>query len=382
MPVVSSRERIVVAMSGGVDSSVAAAWLVERGYDVVGVTLHLWDYPDDGSVRGRCCAPEDQHDARRVADHLGIAHYAFDRRELFLREVVEPFVDRYLAGATPSPCVACNRAVKMSELFALADRLGASKVATGHYARTAKSGDRVELLRARDRDKDQSYFLYTLSQEQLQRVEFPLGDSTKAEVRADAAERGLPGATKGESQELCFVPTGRYDAFVEQRAAGRARPGPIVDSEGRVVGQHAGVHRFTIGQRKGLGVALGSPAFVVEIEPESSTVRLGGENDLLHVGATLAEARFYDDVELPVRAAVRVRYRHEGAPATLVRDESGVSIAFDRPVRAVSKGQVAVAYAGDRVLGGGTIDRVIGAAPSDRPPPGAAIDGALRRATP
>src|SRR5262245_40940069 len=163
---VAVRERILIAMSGGVDSSVAAAWLVQQGYDVVGVTLHLWDYPDDGSVKGRCCAPEDQHDARRVADHLGIAHYAFDRRELFLREVVEPFVDSYLAGSTPSPCVACNRSVKMAELFALADKLGAQKVATGHYARIVQNADRLELHRAADAGKDQSYFLHMLSQSQ------------------------------------------------------------------------------------------------------------------------------------------------------------------------------------------------------------------------
>lgn len=360
MGAVAARERIVVAMSGGVDSSVAAAWLVDGGSDVVGVTLHLWDYPDDGSVRGRCCAPEDQHDARRVADHLGIPHYAFDRRDLFAREVVDPFVDAYLAGTTPSPCVACNRAVKMAELFAIADRLGASKIATGHYARTVRVGSRVELHRARDPEKDQSYFLYTLSQEQLARLEFPLGESTKAEVRGDALARGLPGATKGESQELCFVPTGRYDAFVEQRAPGRSRPGPIVDGGGRVVGTHGGVHRFTVGQRKGLGVALGTPAFVVGIDAETSVVRLGGSDELLHVGAKLAGAQFFDDVSLPLQAAVKVRYRHAGVPATLVRDEGGVRVTFEEPVRAVSQGQVAVVYAGDRVLGGGTIERAIG----------------------
>jgi len=351
-------------MSGGVDSSVAAAWLVDRGYDVVGVTLHLWDYPDDGSVRGRCCAPEDQHDARRVADHLGIPHYAFDRRDLFAREVVEPFVDAYLAGATPSPCVACNRAVKMSELFALADRFGASKVATGHYARTVENGGRIELHRARDREKDQSYFLHTLSQDKLARLEFPLGDANKADVRAAALERGLPGATKGESQELCFVPTGRYDAFVERRAGERTRPGSLVDQQGRVVGTHQGVHRFTVGQRKGLGVALGTPAFVVGIDADEAVVRLGRAEDLMHVGARLRDARFFDDVALPVRGTVKVRYRHDAVPATLVRDADGVTISFDHPVRAVSKGQAAVAYAGDRVLGGGTIDRAIGGAPA------------------
>jgi len=354
---VHAKERVVVAMSGGVDSSVAAAWLVERGHDVVGVTLHLWDYPDDGSVRGRCCAPEDQHDARRVADHLGIPHYSFDRRELFAKEVVEPFVDAYLAGSTPSPCVSCNRSVKMLELFALADRLGATKVATGHYARVVQSGTRYELYRGRDRTKDQSYFLHTLSEAQLARLEFPLGAATKAEVRKDALARRLPGAEKGESQELCFVPTGRYDAFVEGRRAGAVRPGPLVDQAGHVVGMHGGVHRYTVGQRKGLGVALGSPAFVVGIEAETATVRLGRAEDLLHDGARLGRSRFFDDVALPARAIVQVRYRHDGVPATIRCDSEGIDVAFDEPVRAVVKGQVAVAYLGDRVLGGGTIER-------------------------
>jgi tRNA-specific 2-thiouridylase len=356
---VVSRERILIAMSGGVDSSVAAAWLVQQGYDVVGVTLHLWDYPDDGSVKGRCCAPEDQHDARRVADHLGIAHYAFDRRELFAKEVVNPFVDAYLAGSTPSPCVACNRSVKLAELFGLADRLGAAKVATGHYARTVKNGDRVELHRAADASKDQSYFLHMLSQRQLARVVFPLGDATKADVRASAVALGLPGAGKGESQELCFVPTGRYDAFVDERAGQRARPGAVVDAEGRVVGAHQGVHRYTIGQRKGLGVALGAPAYVVDIDAETAEVRLGGPEDLFCTTARLRDASFMDDVALPVRAAVKVRYRHEGAEATVRRDDEGVFVEFDAPVRAVARGQVAVAYAGDRVLGGGTIERAL-----------------------
>ncbi|MET0593237.1 MAG: tRNA 2-thiouridine(34) synthase MnmA [Polyangiaceae bacterium] len=357
-----SRERILIAMSGGVDSSVAAAWLAQQGYDVVGVTLHLWDYPDDGSVRGRCCAPEDQHDARRVADHLGIAHYAFDRRELFAKEVVEPFVDSYLAGSTPSPCVACNRSVKMAELFGLADRLGAKKIATGHYARTVQKGDRIELHRAADAGKDQSYFLHMLSQAQLGRIMFPLGDATKAEVRKSALDLGLPGASKGESQELCFVPTGRYDAFVDERAGQRARPGAIVDETGRVVGAHQGVHRFTVGQRKGLGVALGSPAYVVGIDAETGEVRLGGSEELFHSVARLRDAQFMDDVALPVRAAVKVRYRHEGAQGTVRRDESGVFVEFDTPVRAIARGQVAVAYDGDRVLGGGTIDHAMNGA--------------------
>lgn len=354
------RDRILVAMSGGVDSSVAAAWLLEQGWEVIGVTLHLWDYPDDGSVRGRCCAPEDQHDARRVSDRLGIPHYTFDRRELFAREVVRPFVDAYLEGTTPSPCVACNRSVKMSELFALADRLGATKVATGHYARIVEENGRLELHRGRDPSKDQSYFLHSLTQAELGRMVFPLGEAVKEEVREDALRRKLHGSEKGESQELCFVPTGRYDAFVEEHAPDRIRPGPILDDSGREIGQHGGIHRFTVGQRKGLGVSLGKPAFVVDIDATSNAIRLGSREGLEHRGARLRDAHFFDDIQLPSRALVQIRYRHEPAPATLSRDDSGdISVIFDEPVRAVVRGQVAVAYQGERVIGGGAIVEAI-----------------------
>ncbi len=240
-------ERVLVAMSGGVDSAVAAARLQDEGYDVVGVTLHLWDYPDEraaggadgaspGANHGRCCAPEDQYDARRTADALGFPHYTFDRRVLFADTVVAPFVDAYLAGETPSPCAACNRGVKLRELFGLADRLGARHVATGHYARVLR-GERGALFLGRGRDpaKDQSYFLYATPEAQLARLLFPVGESTKAEVRAEAVARGLPGATKGESQELCFVgaKAHAYATFVEARGRDRVRPGAIVDAEGR-----------------------------------------------------------------------------------------------------------------------------------------------------
>jgi tRNA-uridine 2-sulfurtransferase len=357
--------RVLVAMSGGVDSSVAAARLLDQGYDVVGVTLHLWDYPDDGSVRGRCCAPEDQHDARRVASHLGIPHYTFDRRELFQEHVIGPFVDAYLEGRTPSPCVACNRSVKLRELFPLAGRLGASFVASGHYARVIEDAGRARLYRGRDRGKDQSYFLHMLREDELARLLLPLGDATKEEVRAEALRRCLPGATKGESQELCFVPAGRYDAFVAERAEGRVRPGPILDPEGRPVGQHGGIHGFTIGQRKGLGVALGRPAFVVGLDPTTSTVRLGGEDELLSVGARLEGVAWSDDAAFPLEAEVRVRARHEGERAVIDREidpATGAEVfvaRFRAPVRAVSPGQVAVAYRGDRVYGGGTITRAL-----------------------
>jgi tRNA-uridine 2-sulfurtransferase len=348
-----------MAMSGGVDSSVAAALLLSQGWDVVGVTLHLWDYPDAAAVRGRCCAPEDLHDARRVCDHLGIPHYSFDRREMFAESVVEPFVTAYLSGETPSPCVACNRLVKMAELFALADSMGASKVATGHYARIVDRDGTLELHRGRDLAKDQSYFLHVLSDLQLGRLAFPLAEMTKTEVRAEAAKRGLPGAGKGESQELCFVPEGRYDAFVERRAGSRVRPGTMLDPSGRVVGAHAGVHKFTIGQRKGLGVALGSPAFVVGIDPARAVVRLGRESDLFHTGAVIKGAHFFDGVTFPRQASVQVRYRHEGTPATITREGSSIAVQFHSPVRAIAKGQAAVVYDGSRVLGGGTIERAL-----------------------
>lgn len=353
-------ERVLVAMSGGVDSSVAAARLRDAGYDVVGVTLHLWDYPDDGSVKGRCCAPEDVHDARRVADALGFPHYAFDRRELFEREVVQPFVESYLAGETPSPCVRCNRGVKIHELLALADRLSAQWVATGHYVRTqweqTEAGRRLDLLRARDAAKDQSYFLHMLPDEVLGRFVFPLGDLDKPTVRKQAVDLKLPGANKGESQELCFVPTGRYDELVEKRAPERVRPGPILGPDGRVVGQHAGMHKFTRGQRRNLGVAVGERAYVVGVDPETAAVRLGTREELLQERIVIGEVALRSAVELPLEADVVVRYRGKPSRARIVaRSADQADIYFEEPVTAPAQGQYAVFYEGDRVLGGGVI---------------------------
>jgi len=342
-------------MSGGVDSSVAAALLLAEGHEVVGVTLHLWDYPDDGSVRGRCCAPEDVHDARRVADKLGFAHFAFDRRALFHDQVVGPFVDAYVAGETPSPCVRCNRGVKLPEILALAGSLGAERIATGHYARVVAAGGRYELHRARDLGKDQSYFLHTLGQAALARLVFPLGELDKAAVRARAQELGLPGADKGESQELCFVPSGRYDAFVADRAADRVRPGPIVDDAGRVVGQHQGVHGFTVGQRKNLGVSLGHRAYVTGIDADAATVRLGEKDALLASGALLEEPSLMAGVEAPFDCDVMVRYRGAPQAARVTPAGAGLRVDFSRPVSAVVAGQYAVFLRGDRVLGGGVI---------------------------
>jgi tRNA-specific 2-thiouridylase len=366
LPSVATRARVVVAMSGGVDSSVAAARMCEQGHEVVGVTLHLWDYAPEAPERSRCCAPEDIHDARRVADHLGIAHYSFDRRALFAEQVVAPFVEAYLAGRTPSPCVWCNRTTKLPALLDIAQRLGATAVATGHYARVLRDGGGVlRLHRGRDSSKDQSYFLYMLRPEQLSRLRLPLGESTKEEVRAEARFRRLPGADKGESQELCFVGEG-YIPFVEQRAAGRIRSGPIEDTSGRPLGVHGGIHRYTVGQRKGLGVALGAPAFVVGIDRERAAVIVGRAESARVGGAVLVDGSWADDVVFPTEAVLQVRSQHRGVAAELVHDAAEsrlptVRARFAQPIAGVSPGQIAVAYRGDRVLGGGTISAALGA---------------------
>ncbi len=356
-----SGRRILVAMSGGVDSSVAAARLSETD-EVVGVTLHLWDYPDEGpgGGRGRCCAPEDQYDARRAARALGFPHFTFDRRELFERAVVAPFVDAYVSGETPSPCTACNRGVKLAELFALADRLGASHVATGHYARIVRSPSGVaQLATGADSTKDQSYFLYASPRTWLERLIFPLGESTKLEVRAEAVRRKLPGAEKGESQELCFIggKAHGHAAFVAKRAPDRIRPGHIVDAQGTRLGAHDGVHRFTLGQRKGLGIAAGRPVFVTRIDPSSGTVHVGDGEALHSTGAELADVHLADEVSAPLRATVRVRYRHAGQAGTVEVDGGRGRVDFEGPVQSVTPGQVAVFYDGERVLGGGRITR-------------------------
>ncbi|MGC4064277.1 MAG: tRNA 2-thiouridine(34) synthase MnmA [Polyangiaceae bacterium] len=347
--------RVLVAMSGGVDSSVAAARLLAEGYEVVGATLHLWDYPDDETVAGRCCAPEDVHDAGRVAAQLGIPHYSFDRRELFRERIVEPFVTAYLDGETPSPCVYCNRQIKIAELLRIARRLGADVVATGHYARIVEGAGGLELHRGRDASKDQSYFLHTYLGDDLKHLLFPLGDCTKAEIRAEAAKIGLFGAEKGESQELCFVPTGRYDAFVSAHADGRIRPGVIVDDSGKALGAHEGIHQFTVGQRRNIGVATGQRVYVTDIDRDSGRVTVGDRSKLFRKEAQVCDVVLAQDMALPAAVSCVIRYRGQNHQAVVEPSEDGVTVRFSAEVAAVVNGQFAVFYCGERVVGGGRI---------------------------
>lgn len=350
-------ERIVVAMSGGVDSSVAAARLVDQGFEVIGVTLHLWDQPQ-GSARGRCCAPEDVHDARRVADRLGIPHYSLDRRSEFLERVVLPFARAYARGQTPSPCTVCNQLVKMPLLARMAELMGAGKIATGHFARVVAHDGGWRIARGRDRHKDQSYYLYALGAAVLERLVLVLGDDTKECVRAEALRRGLAGAGKGESQDLCFVPSGSYHEVVERFAASDLRPGLVIDSQGQALARHGGVHRFTVGQRKGLRVGAGPARFVTAIDADRAAVMVGPQESLLVRRLCIARPTIAHAVRLPARATVQIRYRHEGEPAWLRGCEQALVVEFDAPVRAATVGQVAVAYDGDQVLAGGEITAV------------------------
>jgi tRNA-specific 2-thiouridylase len=365
-------ETIAVAMSGGVDSSTVAAMLHANGYNVVGLTMQLWNQrrlaghagmPE--SVQGRCCSLDDVYDARRVAETIGIPYYVVNHEERFEREVVRPFVNEYLSGRTPIPCSLCNNHLKFDQLLIVARQIGAEQIATGHYARVAYDDSRGRWLLSRpaDQAKDQTYFLFGLTQEQLSRTLFPLGEMTKPEVRELARHHGLALAEKPDSQEICFVPGGDYkrflDAYLSDR--GEALPdtsGELVTSNGEVIGEHSGIHNFTVGQRKGLGVATGSPLYVIQINGDSRQVVVGNNEDLYAKSLRTHRTNLISigDLSEPMRVAVKIRHRHEPAPATI--EQSGpdeILVTFDQPQRAVTPGQAAVFYDGDVLVGGGWI---------------------------
>lgn len=347
-------ERVLVAMSGGVDSAVAAALMQEQGFDAVGVTLHLWDASGAQAV-GRCCSPIDREDARHVCDALGIPHYTFDERSDFRERVVAPFIAAYSEGRTPSPCVRCNSSVKLGQLQRIADELGAGRIVTGHYARVLREGGQVRLHRGLDESKDQSYFLYGLERRLLERLETPLGALRKGEVRALAKRFALPNANKPDSQELCFVPDGDIPGFLAREGSGSGE-GEVVDEAGQVLGRHQGLEAFTVGQRRGLGLGGGAARFVLKLVPEQRQVVVGERESLMANGLE-AEAASWTSPGLQESfvADVKVRYRHRAARAQVCKRGDGFVVRFDEPQRAITPGQAAVLYAGTQVLGGGTI---------------------------
>ena len=365
--------KIAVAMSGGVDSSAAAAILKEQGHELVGFTMQLWNQRRGLSVDengeplpSRCCSLDDVYDARRVAEGLDFPFYVLNLEREFERDVVQPFVTSYLNGETPIPCVACNSRLKFASLDRLAASLGCEKVATGHYARVEfdAATNRYRLLRGRDPQKDQSYFLWELTQDQLSRSLFPLGEMSKPDARAAARRNELAVAEKAESQEICFVPDGDYAGFIDRylesenesdRAPGA---GEIVSRSGALIGKHAGVHHYTIGQRRGLGIAEAQPLYVIGIDAVKNQIIAGHQEELLSDEFTAAGVNWIalDNPSEPVRAEVRVRYRHTAAPATITPlVDARARVKFDEPQRAIAPGQATVFYRGDEVVGGGWI---------------------------
>lgn len=358
-----AKKRVIVGMSGGVDSCVAAALLQEQGYEVIGITMRLWtlEHPEAVAGKQHCCSAGDADDAREVAGILGIPHYVQNFEQQFQARVVDYFIGEYERGRTPNPCLACNEHIKFASLMARAQAFDAGYLATGHYARRLERQGSYALHRAVDLDKDQSYVLYGLSQDQLARLLFPLGDYTKAEVRAIARRLGLPVAEKPDSEEICFVPDNNYRNFLRGRVA--PSPGEIVDCEGTVVGRHGGIIDYTVGQRRGLG-AFGDRRYVTQLQPKQNRVVIGLEEDLLSQRLIAGQVRYVSGIAPPADTQVQVKIRYKAAlsPATLHPTGDSVELRFAEPQRAITPGQAAVFYAGEEVLGGGIIEQAFASA--------------------
>ena len=364
-----AKKRVVVAMSGGVDSSVVAAMLAEQGYDLVGITLKTYRYDDVGGNTGNessCCSLDGINDARAVAAQLGFPHYVLDFSEPFGREVIDNFVEEYLSGRTPNPCVICNRKIKWEELLRKADALGADFIATGHYARIRlePSTGRYVISRGRDESKDQSYALWGLTQTSLSRTLFPLAEFTKPEARALGERYGLVNARKGESYEICFIPDDDYERFLKERVPGLAQrvDGGKMVMNGEVVGQHRGYPFYTIGQRKGLGIAMGEPVYVTGIDRKTNTVEIGREEKLYHSGLIAKQVNMvkYSECRQPLQVLARIRYKDAGGAATIQSmDDGRMKVMFEEQRRAITPGQSVVFYEGDDVIGGGIIDEIL-----------------------
>ena len=355
------RKKVVVGMSGGVDSSVAAYLLKQQGYDVVGVTMQIWQDESHEEIenKGGCCGLSAVDDARRVAEMLDIPYYVMNFKSEFKRDVIDYFVREYLAGRTPNPCIACNRYVKWESLLTRSIQIGADYIATGHYARICElPNGRYAIRNSVTAKKDQTYALYNLTQEQLKRTLMPIGDYTKEQVRKIAEDIGLMVAGKPDSMEICFVPDNDYASFIEKETGVTSVPGDFVDVDGNVIGKHKGVIHYTVGQRKGLGIALGKPAFVVAIRPEQNQVVIGEDRDVYTERLYANNLNFMsvDNITEPVHVKAKIRYSHEGAYCTVRKiDSDTIECIFDQPVRAVTPGQAVVLYDGEYVLGGGTI---------------------------
>lgn len=360
------RGRVIAAMSGGVDSSVAAALLKEAGYEVIGVTMQIWQREaEDDRNGGGCCSLSAVNDARRVADKLGIPYYVMNFRDLFEKKVIDYFTVEYLKGRTPNPCIACNRYVKFEALLDKARALESDYMATGHYARIVYNQDskRYLLYRAKDDNKDQTYALYNLTQEQLAHTLLPLGDYTKPQIREIAAQRGLLVADKPDSQEICFVADDNYKNFLEERIPQeKIKPGNFINTKGQVVGRHKGIPYYTVGQRKGLGLALGYPAYVLAIDPKMNTIVLGEDKDAYQRTLRAIDNNFipFDALKGALEVEAKIRYGAAPAPAVIMPEEGGkVLVKFIEPQRAITPGQAVVYYQDDLVIGGGTIDEVV-----------------------